>query len=215
MNDFDSDGPSENEWEEQGELAWNEFDWERYLRERGEDIERYLECYGKAVAHPERLDEAARLMGWDAEGWNDDEISESLPPEPYTFHRNPVFISTRALFVGLRRSWEPLARDPDSVPRELAISFLTALHSAEMQSLQAIQALDLGDFTLAVSVFKRSLVDLNACFALADDRHMLFPDRLAGFRAAARPMLFDLREVWLRVMGECRDETTRPLDGGL
>ena len=42
MNDFDSENPSENEWEEQGGLAWNEFDWERYLREQDEAIHRYL-----------------------------------------------------------------------------------------------------------------------------------------------------------------------------
>src|SRR5471030_1760486 len=47
MNDFNADGPSENEWEEQGELTWNEFDWERYLREQDDTIQRYLTHYEK------------------------------------------------------------------------------------------------------------------------------------------------------------------------
>jgi len=34
MSDFDSDSLSENELGRDGELAWNEFDWEVYLREQ-------------------------------------------------------------------------------------------------------------------------------------------------------------------------------------
>jgi len=73
MNDFNADGPSENEWEEQGELAWNEFDWERYLREQDDTIHRYLAFYEKLKGQPDRIDEAAHLMGWDDANWSSDE----------------------------------------------------------------------------------------------------------------------------------------------
>ena len=45
MSDFDSDNLSENEWEENGDLAWNEFDWEVYLREQEGAVHRYLGFY--------------------------------------------------------------------------------------------------------------------------------------------------------------------------
>src|SRR5471032_2058053 len=73
MNDFNADGPSENEWEEQDELAWNEFDWERYLREQDDTIQRYLTHYEKLNHQADRIDETAHLMGWDEASWSSDE----------------------------------------------------------------------------------------------------------------------------------------------
>src|SRR5271169_1153644 len=65
MSDFDPDSLSENEWEENGDLAWNEFDWEVYLREQESAIHRYLGFYESLKAGPERIDEVADRMGWD------------------------------------------------------------------------------------------------------------------------------------------------------
>jgi len=35
---------------------------------------------------------------------------------------------------------------------------------------------------------------------------------LQTWRQEAMPSLFDLREIWLRVMSECREELERPMD---
>ena len=65
MNEFESDGSSENEWDDRGDLAWNEFDWERYLREQDETIHRYLGFYEAFKNSPDRIDQVAEKMGWD------------------------------------------------------------------------------------------------------------------------------------------------------
>ena len=226
MNDFDADGPLDNEWDEKGELAWNEFDWEQYLREQEQAITRYLTLYEKLKGHPDRIDETARLMEWDDGEWSsereaaddddDDEPAEESPDyddlEPYTLHKNPVFIATKAIYLGLRRGWERLAPDAGKVPQPLALSFLAALHRGEEQSSLAIQALDLGDYAMAVSLFKRALRELNASLALIDDTKAERYPALALFREDAWPRLFDLREIWLRVINECRDELARHID---
>jgi len=59
MSNFETDGPSDNEWEDRGELAWNEFDWEKYLREQDDVIHRYLAFYEQLKDHDDRIDEAA------------------------------------------------------------------------------------------------------------------------------------------------------------
>ena len=104
MSDFDPDNLSENEWEENGDLAWNEFDWERYLREQDRSIDRYLGYYEALKAGPERIDEVADRMGWDrtdAEEGEDRENPEKtvFSDEIYTLQKNPVFIATKALFL--------------------------------------------------------------------------------------------------------------------
>jgi hypothetical protein len=229
MNDFNAEGSSENEWEEPAELTWNEFDWEHYLREQDAAISRYLSFYDTLKGHPERIDETAHLMGWDEGDWSSDgepvdsaliEEEATTPDEavdydqlePYTLHKNPVFIATKAIYLGLKRSWETLAVDPASVPQPLALAFQSALHRGEEQAGLAIQALDLGDYAMAISLFKRALRELNASMALVDNATTERRAALTMFRADAWPRLFDLREIWLRIISECRDELARRID---
>jgi hypothetical protein len=225
MSDFDSDKLPEGEWDERGELAWNEFDWENYLREQDEVIRRYLAHYERLKHQPERIDEVAHLMGWDEEVWGTDEADESnettdstpaefgdFDLEPYTLHKNPVFIATKAIYLGLTRAWLRLATDPDKVPQPLALAFQSALHRGEQQAGLATQALDLGDYAMAISLFKRALRELNASLALLGDDSGQYHHALADLRDDALPRLFDLREIWLRVMNECRSELQRPVE---
>ncbi len=229
MGNTNSENPSDNDWEDRGELVWNEFDWERYLRQQDETVLKYLSFYEELKTTPERLDEAAKRMGWGVEEWTseavldgddedddedeDDEASEvdlGDESDPYTLHKNPIYVATRALFLSLKRAWEQLADAPDRVPQKLALSYYAALLRTEDQAMQAVSALDFGDYAMAISLFKRALRDLNATLAalLAEENDAI--RSLVHYRALALPRLFDLREVWLRVMSECRDELARP-----
>jgi len=230
MRNFDPDGPSENEWEDRGDLAWNEFDWEKYLREQDDVLHRYLAFYEQLRGNPERLDEAAHLMGWDKEGWSsdstdaeaDDDAADSaaddrpdagdFDSEPYTLQKNPVFIATKAIYLSLKRAWERVGADATRVPQPLALAFLSSLHRGEEQAMLGIHALDFGDYAMAISLFKRALRELNVSLSLLDDRAVGHSRALAQFRQDAMHRLFDLREIWLRVMNECRQELERPAD---
>lgn len=232
MGNTNSENPSDNEWEDRGELVWNEFDWERYLREQDEVVLRYLAFYEQLKNTPERLDEAARFMGWGVEEWtsdgtldapsentgDDDDNPEALEvdmgeeDDPYTLHKNPIFVATRALFLSLKRTWEQTADDPAKVPQKLALAHHAALLRTEDQAMQAVAALDFGDYAMAISLFKRALRELNFTLATLAPEACKHSRSLAAYREDALPRLFDLREVWLRVMGECRDELARPSD---
>lgn len=231
MGNTNSENPSDHEWEDRGELVWNEFDWERYLRQQDETVLRYLAFYEQLKGHAERLDESARLMGWGVDDWtsegtldgdDDDEDDDSEPAEvdlgdeadPYTLHKNPIYVATRALFLSLKRSWEQLAEIEQKVPQKLALGYYAALLRTEDQAMQAVSALDFGDYAMAISLFKRALRDLNATLAHLDAETCEFSRALAHYRTQALPRIFDLREVWLRVMGECREELSRPSDEG-
>ena len=79
---------------------------------------------------------------------------------------------------------------------------------------QAISALDFGDYAMAISLFKRALRDLNLTMSTLAPEACTHSRALSHYREEAVPRLFDLREVWLRVMGECREELARPSEDG-
>lgn len=228
MSDFESESYPENEWDECGDLAWNEFDWERYLREQDDVLYRYLGYYERLKGHPDRIDEVAHLMGWDAGqrgadapeagGLPKDSRAEASGPgfpasiEPYTLHKNPVFIATKAIYLSLKRSWERLAADAARAPQPLALAVQTSLCRGEEQAVLGVQALDLGDYALAISLFKRGLEELNRTLAHAGATAAGAPRAFSAWQDDAFPRLFDLREIWLRVMNECREELGRRVD---
>jgi hypothetical protein len=219
MSNFDSDVP-ENDWDERSELAWSEFDWERYLREQDETILRYLEFYESLKHSPDRIDAAARKMGWEPleadpeeEPAGEGEAADFAEDgEVYTLHKNPVFIATKAIYLGLKQAWGMAAADPERVPPALALPFLASLYRGEEVAVQAIHALDFGDYAMAVSLLKRALSALNESLALLSPESAERSKTLVSFREIALPRLFDLREIWLRVIAECRGELNRPLD---
>jgi hypothetical protein len=222
MSNFDSDGGSENQWEDRGDLAWNEFDWERYLREQDEAIHRYLRFYQACKGSTDRIDQVAEKMNWGQDDWSDDSENETFQEEEeddeddqddvYTLHKNPIFIATKAIYVGLNRSWESLATESGKVPQPLAIRLLASMHTGEEQAVQAIHALDFGDYAMAVSLFKRALSALNSSLALLNDDSITRHRHALAWREDALPSFFDLREIWLRVIAECREELDRPID---
>lgn len=76
----------------------------------------------------------------------------------------------------------------------------------------AIHSLDFGDYAMAVSQFKRALSELNQTFSLLTDPRLDGNRTLISLREEMFPKLFDLREIWFRVISECREELDRPTD---
>lgn len=225
MSNFDFESFSEGDWEDKGDLAWNEFDWERYLRSQDKVFQRYLELYAQLKGHPERLDRVAQMMGWDTEDWaandylgDDDsaDVEESAADDdgsdldPYTLHKHPIFIATKALYLDVQARWLDLLADGNvSVPPAVAAGYQASLAVGESNSVAAVHSLDMGDYALAVCLFKRSLADLNRSFQILAQVAKVDSDPVERYRKDATCRLFDLREIWLRVMQYCREELDR------
>jgi hypothetical protein len=229
MSNFNSDGPSGNEWEDRGDVAWNEFDWERYLREQDESITRYQKLYAACPEGADRIDAVAEQMGWSVTDWieeggeipdsdddddeeDDDDLDFPDNGDVYTLHKNPIFIATKAISLSLQQHWIQVAGQSVALPAPVALTLLNALHRGEDQAVQAIHALDFGDYAMAISLFKRALGVLNGTLALLNSDEASLHPTVVAFREHALPRVFDLREIWLRVINECRDELERPED---
>jgi hypothetical protein len=228
MTDFNSNSQPEGDWNDRsGDLSWNELDWQRFLQRQEKEIARFLALYDECpLSDMERLDWVARQMGWEAEDWSLNDFSDEEPAErgeewkeeaeaepidtdPYTLHRHPVFVVSTGLYTQIRYFWRRSLSSPDfDFDPVHSWDFGDALSEAEKHALLALQSLDMGDFILCLIHFKRTLRGLNLA-----QQHL---DQLclgAGapelFRRALTARLFDLREVCLRVMHDCRDEGTR------
>ncbi len=219
MINQDSDGLFEGDGEDRRELAWTESEWEKYLAEHDSDVRQYLNHYDQLTSTPDRIDEVARRMNWELEPVAEVQADESgsasaneedddafdIEWEPYTLHRNPVYIATRALYVSLLANWKRIAVHPEHASPGLAMAVQASLYNGRENALQAVQALDLGDYALAICFFKRALRALNDSLAHLANPNCSDREMVTRYRDYALPRFFDLREIWLRVMGECRD----------
>jgi hypothetical protein len=227
MTNFNFEGQPEGDWEDRGNLSWSEVDWQKFLQRQEREVARFLRYYDECPIGPaERLDWVARQMGWDAEDWSvsdlpdededsegwrkpEDENRELSDSDPYTLHRHPVYVVCSGLFLQLRYLWRTALKNKSApVDALLCWDYAESLNEAEKHSLMAMQSMDMGDFLLCVIHLKRSLRGVNLAMSLLPP---LITASSAGeyFRHAMFTRLFDLREVCLRVMQDCRDEDRR------
>jgi hypothetical protein len=225
MNDDFSDFYDENDWEDVPEPIWKEFDWQRYLKESDGEIERFVQLYVGAKPAYDRLDQVARKMGWDSGDWSIEDSSfaaEQQPdiPEseqkgstdydPFTVHQHPVFLATSGLYLMIRREWESLL-NAGLTPPDPQISWMLGrtLHEGEISAILATQAVEMGDVELAVCHFKAMLCELNRSLSILPEPESGRSRRVRSVDRILRGGLFDLREIALRVIYECRDEARR------
>jgi hypothetical protein len=221
MSGFDYEPFSDGDWDDRGELSWNEFDWQRYLKHHDAETVRFLDHYQRLKSRPEHLDEVALQMGWDAEDWcpgneafdasettqEPAEAAEAEDPDPYTIHKHPVFIATQALYLHLHSLWRQyIAAHQKLVSPLLAWQLSSSLHRGEMDAVLAVNALDLGDYNLTVCHLKNGLAALNQSLNLIHELPVGSLKANAFILREAQTALFDLREIWLRLMNECREE---------
>ncbi len=222
QHDFDN-FHSDGEWDDAGEIAWSEAEWKRYLRDSENEIARFITVYDGVIDRPDRLDEAAHLMGWDREDWavgeeevsGDGEGAEPIGSEdevfdasaPYTIHRHPVFVASTSLYMYARKNWEHFLSIVGAKTEPLFVwEYASSLREGEMHAVLGVQCLDLGDNQLAVCHFKQAHSSLNETLRMNSKLSEMHPHlaSLPQFQDAVRTRLLDLREIWLRVIQECR-----------
>jgi hypothetical protein len=211
------DNHNDGEWDDPGSLAWSELDWQQYLKRREEEVAKFLAVYDEAADDPlSRLDRSAEKMGWEPADWaasdggddwmDDDDAEESLIGDPYTLHRHPVFVVLSGLFAQIRHEWRRQLATGSHIGTGLrSWDFADSLAEAERHGLLALECMDMGDLLLAVVHAKRGLRGINLaqiCLQALVAETVSQPLDACAARIHAR--LFDLREVLLRVMHDCR-----------
>lgn len=224
MNEHSFEGHPEGDWEDRGELSWNEFDWSGFLRRHEREVARFCALYEAHRDLPERLDAVARQMGWDTEDWSAGETWEdgeqppagaSVDPEsddrdPYTLHRHPVYVVMVGLITQMRTAWTTVVDQRGrNLDAGLVWRYALALGELERQMVLALQSLDMGDLMLAVVHLKHSLSAVNESLKLVPALATAVGRHGDTFGAETLQRFFDVRELALRLMTECREENRR------
>ncbi|MDQ8205417.1 hypothetical protein [Pelagicoccus sp. SDUM812003] len=221
MGNYEHDSDPNSDWDDSCESDWTEFNWEHYLQREDKEIAKYQSLYNKLIRSPNRLDEVALYMGWqqrapeieDEETVDQEDVAYEADQQPYTIHKHPLFVSSKALHGWLLEQWSRhIALAGEQLPAQHALSLQTALMESDQYGLLAVTALDLNDFALAIAYFKRGMVSINKAFALLAKFESLEIEPLNRYVSNARIRLFDIREIWLRVSSDCRTTIARGSD---
>ena len=221
MSQYDYDNNQEGDWDEPENTAWNEADWQSYVRKSDREVSRFITAYNKSRNETDRLEATSKIMGWMKEDWSclddldldEDQIKEIRPVpldeiqkmDPYTVHKHPVYVSTTALFSFLRSSWEHMMmHNREQPPPNLSWSYCASLADSERNCMLAATCLDLGDYLLGLCHLKRAHAALNESMRLnrlfTHHSNKIFQEYLEE----SDMRMHDLREICLRVMSDCR-----------
>jgi hypothetical protein len=207
-----SDSHSEN--------AWDEFKWERFLREQEQRTEKYMDLLEKYIDHPQRDEIIAEEMGWnhmisgEAREWEDqveaafeetaDEERED--GEPAAFERHPIY----HLALEFNNELDELLEKSDDILREhpAMISLENQVTLATTKLAAALNDDEVEELGMSIAYLKRALHSLNLALSSAKQ---LFDGALISQEVfeRLRERLFAVRNDVVSKMGEFRAEFRR------
>lgn len=217
MSYSEDNGFPNGDWDNQSELYWNEREWGQFLKKNASEQTRFLSLYFALRGQPGHLDLVARRMGWETSDWNaagndlPEENAEEISPAqlpPYCVQAHPVFIVTRSLCTHLDQLLRRLAHACPEFSAAQALVLAQEIRNIEHSLIMSVTAMDTADFSLALCLAKQSLSAINRAMAqlLSQAEQLDAPAFLQDFRL----VLFDLREVALRVLNDANWELSNP-----
>ena len=64
MSQYEFENNQDGEWDDSGDIAWNEADWQRFLRNADKEVSKFISAYNKVSDQQDRIDATAAIMGW-------------------------------------------------------------------------------------------------------------------------------------------------------
>ena len=194
---------------------WNETDWRRYLTQIDVETTLFLKKFIQLRHIINHLDLIAIQMGWTQQEDHSIEaiIQKRWREGPQTLHKHPVYIVTHGLYHFLYKNWELYQESMPQFNPQISWIYARLLAIGEHNALLGIACMDAEDLVLAICHFKSALQSVNHSMGLiqkapssSEKATILIHDAVLA--------CFDLREVWLRVMANCRDIEKNDDDDG-
>ena len=202
---------------------WDEYDWERFLREQDQKTEKYMQLLEKYLDDPQRDEIIAREMGWtqllDAKDWSaevdalldeDPEEDDDLDPDQgaksvETFEEHSLYRAAFALTIWIDQLFDqkPLLQNE---PAAIKLATHSALASAKLAA--ALSGDDVDEIGMTIAYLKRAL---KAITISMDAAKQLLSEKLItrAQHSVLQQRLFQVRDGIITLMGEYRSEWRR------
>ncbi|MDQ6654495.1 MAG: hypothetical protein M3Y80_01590 [Verrucomicrobiota bacterium] len=214
-------------YDQEGDRAWNEYDWERFLQQQDHKTEQYMELLEKYLDHPQRDQIIAREMGWtqllngdewteeletsleeDADGADEEEEEEErdafgLPIG--SFENHSLYRAAFALTVWIDQVFDE-QNSLQSEPAAVKLATHSALASAKLAA--ALSDEDVDELGMTIAYLKRALKAITTSMEAAaqmGSEQLITPAQ----QAVLRRRLFQVRDGIITLMGEYRSEWLR------
>jgi hypothetical protein len=206
------------------EGIWDEYDWERFLKQQDQRTEKYMELLERYIDDPQRDEIIAREMGWtqvlgdgdwsaevDAlldEDWrlqNDEASGVADQKAAESFEDNILYRAAFGLTVWIDKLFDQNAA-LQNAPAAIKLATHAALASAKLAA--ALSDEDADELGMTIAYLKRAL---KAITVSLDSAAKLLAEKLIAARqySVLQQRLFQVRDGIITLMGEYRGEWRR------
>jgi hypothetical protein len=211
-------------FEGEREGIWDEYDWERFLRQQDQRTEKYMELLEKYIDDPQRDEIIAREMGWtqilsdgdwsaevdalleeDWRGQDDEACPDPDQKLSETFEDHILYRAAFALTVWIDKLFDQNGALQNE-PAAIKLATHAALASAKLAA--ALSDDDVDELGMTIAYLKRAL---KAITVSLDSAAKLLSEKLIAARqySVLQQRLFQVRDGIITLMGEYRSEWRR------
>lgn len=193
------------------EPVWDEYDWERFLKQQDLKARRYLELMERYSDHPQRDLIVAQEMGWaelgseDVVVWMSEEVQDTAEVlkelDSEEFETHPLYGRVLRLTLWLDGVFERKGEVFSENPAAVHLSDQLCEMAAKLAS--ALSDGGSGEMGMTIAYLKRALRATHECLEAA---LILQREGCVGRTRARRlrDSLFEIRGEIVEIMGECR-----------
>jgi hypothetical protein len=212
------------EYEGEPERIWDEYEWERFLRQQDGKTEKYMQLLETYLDDPERDEIIAREMGWtqllDDKDWSvevdalmdegaaedDEAVIENADTSAEVFEDHDLYRAAFALTIWIDQLFDQNA-SLQSEPAAVKLATHAALASAKLAAALSGDSLD--EIGMTIAYLKRALKAITVSMEAAAQLRKPAGQITRSQYAVLQQRLFQVRDGIISLMGEYRGEWLR------
>jgi hypothetical protein len=212
------------EYEGEPERIWDEYEWERFLRQQDGKTEKYMQLLETYLDDPERDEIIAREMGWtqllDDKDWSaevdalmdegaaedDEAVIENADRSAEVFEDHDLYRAAFVLTIWIDQLFDQNA-SLQSEPAAVKLATHAALASAKLAAALSGDSLD--EIGMTIAYLKRALKAITVSMEAAAQLRKPAGQITRSQYAVLQQRLFQVRDGIISLMGEYRGEWLR------